>query len=304
MNTAAAVPASFDSLRHAIHEIYDSLSPHLQRIAQLALDDPNTFALETVVKLAATVDVQPSALIRFAKQLGYTGFSDMQKVFKLRLIEGAPVYRERIFQHRNQLEAAAEDNPLGILHEFCDASALCLERLKETVSAEHLTRALEMLSAAEQIYVIGQRRAFPIAAYLAYGLMRLEMRCQLLDNVGGMVPQQVATIGPKDLLVAVAFAEYTPAVVEVVHDTHIRGIPTLTITDVPSSPLAKHADLYFTADDADIHRFRPIAGSISLVQSLNIALSYIRDAETAGADKVAAGKSKRGGRGRKGKSTQ
>ena len=177
------------------------------------------------------------------------------------------MYRERIFQHRNQLEAAAEDNPLGILHEFCDASALCLERLKESVSAEHLIRALEMLSEAEQIYVIGQRRAFPIAAYLAYGLMRLEMRCQLLDNVGGMVPQQVAAIGAKDLLVAVAFAEYTPSVVEVVHDTHIRGIPTLTITDVPSSPLAKHADLYFTVDDADIHRFRPIAGSISLVQS-------------------------------------
>ncbi len=304
MNTTAAAPASFDSLRHAIHAIYESLSPHLQRIAQLALDDPNTFALETVVKLAASVDVQPSALIRFAKQLGYTGFSDMQKVFKLRLIEGAPVYRERIFQHRNQLEAAAEDNPLGILHEFCDASALCLDRLKESVSAEQLTQALEMLSVAEQIYVIGQRRAFPIAAYLAYGLMRLEMRCQLLDNVGGMVPQQVAAIGPKDLLVAVAFAEYTPSVVEVVHDAHIRGIPTLTITDVPSSPLAKHADVYFTVDDADIHRFRPIAGSISLAQSLIIALSYIRDAETASADKAPAGKSTKGGRSRKGKSTE
>ena len=299
MNRAQTAPASYDSLRHEIHETYDALSPHLQRIAQLALDDPNTFALETVVNLAANVDVQPSTLIRFAKEFGYTGFSDMQKVFKLRLIEGAPVYRERIYQHRNKLEAAAEDNPLAILHEFCDASALCLERLKETVPGERLSRALEMLSEAEQIYVIGQRRAFPIAAYFAYGLMRLEMRCHLLDNVGGMVPQQVATIGPKDLLVAVAFAEYTPSVVEVVHDAHIRGVPTLTITDVPSSPLAKHGSVYFTVDDADIHRFRPIAGSISLVQSLIIALSYIRDAETAGANKDAADRSARRARKRK-----
>jgi DNA-binding MurR/RpiR family transcriptional regulator len=299
MNRAQGAPASFDSLRHGIHESYDSLSPHLQRIAQLALDDPNTFALETVVNLAATAGVQPSTLIRFAKEFGYTGFSDMQKVFKLRLIEGAPVYRERIYQHRNQLEAAAGDDPLAILHEFCDASVLCLERLKETVSGERLREALDMLSAAEQVYVIGQRRAFPVAAYFAYGLMRLEIPCHLLDNVGGMVPQQVATIGPNDLLVAVAFAEYTPSVVEVVHDAHIRGIPTLTITDVPSSPLAKHGSVYFTVDDADIHRFRPIAGSISLVQSLIIALSYFRDAETASPGKTSAGKSTRGGRKRK-----
>jgi DNA-binding MurR/RpiR family transcriptional regulator len=299
MTRAQAAATSYDSLRHEIHDTYDSLSPHLQRIAQLALDDPNTFALETVVNLATSAGVQPSTLIRFAKEFGYTGFSDMQKVFKLRLIEGAPAYRERIYQHRNQLEAAAEDDPLAILHEFCDASALCLERLKETVPADRLSRALEMLSAAQQIYVIGQRRAFPIAAYFAYGLMRLEMRCHLLDNVGGMVPQQVATIGPEDLLVAVAFAEYTPSVVEVVHDAHIRGIPTLTITDVPSSPLAKHGSVYFTVDDADIHRFRPIAGSISLVQSLIIALSYVRDAESVSAGGAPASKSTRGGRRRK-----
>ena len=299
MNRAEEAPASFDSLRHQIHESYDALSPHLQRIAQLALDDPNTFALETVVKLAASAGVQPSTLIRFAKEFGYTGFSNMQKVFKLRLIEGAPVYRERIYQHRSQLEAAAEDNPLAILREFCDASALCLERLKETVTDERLAKALEMLSAAGQIYVIGQRRAFPVAAYFAYGLMRLEMRCHLLDNVGGMVPQQVATIGPDDLLVAVAFAEYTPVVVEVVHDAHIRGVPTLTITDVPSSPLAKHGSVYFTVDDADIHRFRPIAGSISLVQSLIIALSYIRDAEAASTGNTKASKRPAGGRGRR-----
>src|SRR3546814_4878461 len=81
-----------------------------------------------------------------------------------------------------------------------------------------------------------------------------------------MVPQQAATMRATDLLIAIAFAEYTPAVVEVVRDAHIRGIPTLAITDVPTSPLARHSTVYFCVDDADIHRFRPIAGSMSLAQ--------------------------------------
>ena len=278
MNVEAAdSPQSFDALRRALQVRYDDLSPHLQRLARFALDDPNAFALETVTRLAEVAEVQPSTLIRFAKELGYSGFSDMQKVFKLRLIEGAPVYRERIYRHRDSLESAAKDNPTAILNEFTDASIMCLERLRDTIQPETLAQAIAMMDAADTIYVIGQRRAFPIASYLAYGLTRLERRCQLLDFVGGMVPQQIATLRQTDLLIAIAFAEYTPAVVEAVRDVHIRGIPSFTLTDVPTSPLARHSDLYFCVDDADIHRFRPIAGSISLVQSLVIGLSYFQD---------------------------
>ena len=87
------------------------------------------------------------------------------------------------------MEKSAKDNPEALLREFADASILCLERLKTTVPNDELTRAIEMIAKADQIYVIGQRRAFPIAAYLAYGLTRLERRTQLLDFVGGMVPQ-------------------------------------------------------------------------------------------------------------------
>ena len=274
----ANTPASYDSLRHEIQIAYDELTPHLQRLARFALEAPNSMALETVASIATSTGVQPSTLIRFAKEFGYTGFSEMQKVFRLRLIEGAPTFRDKAYQHSAQLEQAASDDPAAILNEFCDASVLCLQQLQQTTPAEKLCQALNLLEQARHIYVIGQRRAFPIAAYLAYGLIRLEIRCQLLDNVGGMVPQQIVTLRPDDLLVAIAFAEYAPLTVEAVRDAHIRGVPTLTITDVAHSPLAKHGTVFFTVDDADIHRFRPIAGPISLVQSLIIALSYRRDA--------------------------
>jgi DNA-binding MurR/RpiR family transcriptional regulator len=272
----ALAPASHDGLRLEINEAYEDLSPHLQRIARYALDDPNAFALETVATLAGRCDVQPSTMIRFAKEFGYSGFSEMQKVFRLRLIEGAPAYRERIFEHKQQLEELSGDDPHAILREFCDASVLCLDQLKETVNGDDLREAVRMLNQAEHIYVIGQRRAFPIASYFAYGLIRLEMRCQFLDFVGGMVLQQVATMRPGDLLVAVSFSEYAQSVVEVVRDARLRNIPTLTITDVPSSPLAKYGTLSFLVDSADVHQFKPIAASIGLVQSLIIALSCAR----------------------------
>jgi DNA-binding MurR/RpiR family transcriptional regulator len=267
----SAAPASFDSLRHEVHERYEQLSPHLQRLAQFALDDPSGFALGTVASIAAATEVQPSSVIRFAKTFGYSGFTAMQRVFRVRLVEGAPDYRERILA-RQDTGARQPDDPLATLHELADANIEALTRLKADIRAADLERACALLDAAREVYVIGLRRAFPVAAYLFYSLVRSERRGHLLDAVGGMVPQQVATMSVNDLLVAVSFAEYAPLTVEVVQDVHIRGIPTLTITDTEVSPLARNATLAFIIRDPEIHPLRSLAAPMCLVQSLVAAL--------------------------------
>ncbi|MDE0520627.1 MAG: MurR/RpiR family transcriptional regulator [Boseongicola sp.] len=268
----------FDRLREAFQHRFEGLSPHLQRIARYALEDPNRFALQTVADAAHDAEVQPSTLIRFAKTFGFSGFSEMQQVFRLRLIEGATSFRDRIHEHRGRLEAAAEEDPVAILHGFADASSFALDHLKEDIDGEKLREAVRMLDGASSIYVIGQRRAFPVAAYLAYGLVRLEYRCHLLDSVGGMLPQQVSVIGTDDLFVAVSFAEYAKPVVDAVTDAHIRNVPVLAITDSIASPLARNSSICFVVRDAEVHRFRPLAAPIVLAQSLTIALGYCRDA--------------------------
>jgi len=274
---------TFDAFRVRLRTRYEGLSPHLQRLTRLALEDPNAFALETITELARRAGVQPSTVVRFAKQFGFSGFSPLQKVFRLRLIEGEPSLRQQAYRDRERLGETAFADPVAILAEFADVSIASLAHLKENAKAEDLRRALTMLSGADHIYVIGQRRAFPIAAYIAYGLSRLELRCTFLDFVGGMVPQQAATMRESDVLVAVAFAEYTPAVVDIVQDVHLRGVPVLTITDVPSSPLARYSSLSFLVDEMDTHQFRPIAGAICLVQTLMIALGATQERAEAGA---------------------
>jgi DNA-binding MurR/RpiR family transcriptional regulator len=265
-DTLVSPPASFDSLRLMIHERFEQLSPHLQRIARSAFDDPNAFALGTGI--AESAEVQPSSIIRFAQSFGYRGFSEMQQIFKVRLIEGAPSFREQILAERA--------HPLQLLHEFADANAQALERLKHEIRPDGLERPIAMIHAARDIYVISLRRAFPIAAYIFYGLVREELRAHLLDAVGGMVPQQVATMTGSDLLIAVSFAEYAPLNVDVVQDVHIRGIPTLTITEFKVSPLARNAALSFVIRDPEIHPFRSLGPAVCLVRPLIVGLGRFR----------------------------
>jgi DNA-binding MurR/RpiR family transcriptional regulator len=232
--------------------------------------------------VAQQAEVQPSSVIRFAKQLGYRGFSDLQRVFRVRLVEGAPGHRQWILDRERNARRFGPDDPLAVLHQCVDANIQYLERLKAAIAGEELARALQLLRDARQVYVVGLRRAFPVAAYMFYGLIRSERRCQLLDAVGGMVPQQVAAMGSADLLIAIAFAEYAPLTVEVVQDAHIRGIPTLTITDTRLSPLARNATLTFLIEDLAAHSFRPLSAAMCLAQTLIVGLGDVPTARRRG----------------------
>jgi DNA-binding MurR/RpiR family transcriptional regulator len=268
-STAAASevsPETFEALRQRLRNRFDQLSPHLQRIARSALEKPNDFALNTVVGIAGELDVQPSTLIRFAKEFGYRGFSEMQRVFRLRLIEGGPRAREEVFARR---ASPGEARDFGALLNGCvDALVASLEDLRRSVSPDALETATQMLRQAEHVYIAGLRRSRPIATYLAYGLTRCERQCSLLDFGSGMAAEQIATMRPNDLLVAIAFTPYTQSVVDITLDTHLSGKRILVLTDVPESPLARHADLAFLVDNSATSQFRPISGAIALVQTL------------------------------------
>jgi DNA-binding MurR/RpiR family transcriptional regulator len=256
---------TFEALRQRIRNRFEQLSPHLQRIARAALEQPNNFALQTVVTIAGELNIQPSTLIRFAKEFGYSGFSEMQRIFRHRLIEGAPGAREEVYAKQVAPGLAADFGAL--LDDSIDALIASLEDLRRTISPEALAQATTMLRQADHIYIAGLRRSRPIASYLAYGLTRSERPCSLLDFGSGMAAEQIAAMRPTDLLVAIAFTPYTQAVVDITLDTHLSGKRILALTDVPESPLARHAELVFFVDNSVTSQFRPISGAIALAQT-------------------------------------
>src|SRR6185369_11862544 len=127
-NKAASADAAehLAALRARIAERYDSLSNRLQQIAKFVLDHPNDIALETVVVIAERAGVPPSALIRFAQALDYSGFREMQRVSQAPLASRSPSYAERVRGLALDRAEQEEDGPHHFLARFCAASAVAL----------------------------------------------------------------------------------------------------------------------------------------------------------------------------------
>ena len=199
----------YDDLARAITDTYSQLPNRLQTIARFALGNPDAMALSTVAEIAQAAEVPPSAVIRFANALGHPGFTDLQRIYRERLVARSATYRERIEQMRK-----SGGDKGHVLPQLVDTSIHELERLREHLDARRLQAATELVLSANMVYVLAQRRAFPVAGYLAYGLAQLEVRVVLLDSVGGMLHQQVGAAGTGDVLVAASFRNYTAEVIE------------------------------------------------------------------------------------------
>lgn len=264
------LPRTFDELRAEISARHSGLSRRLQQIAEFALENPNDMALETVAVIAERAEVHPSSLIRFGNAFGYDGFSDMQRVFRSRLVDRVPSYSERIRTLRSEVDGG--DGAAGSLDHFAEAGIRALEHLRDVTRPESLEAAIDILADADIVHVVAQRRAFPVAAYLAYALSHLERRSHLLDGVGGMMAEQVHTMAPGDALLAISYKPYATDTVKAARAAKDAGIPVIAVTDNPLSPLTPLAAVSFEVEEAQVQAFRSLTASMCLAMSLVVGL--------------------------------
>jgi DNA-binding MurR/RpiR family transcriptional regulator len=230
-------------------------------------------ALETVAVIANRTEVQPSSMIRFAQALGFDGFSDMQQVFRTVLVTRPGNYRDRIETLRRQSEVDGADTG-AVLADSVEESIHALQLLGEHTPTDDLNHAIDLLADANDIYVLAERRAFPVAFYLTYAISRLERSVHLLDGVGGMLNQQARNIKPQDAVIVISFPPYSPTVVELLAEQSQRGVTTVSITDSAVSPIAMEATVTFSIKQQEERAFRSLVAPMCLAQSLVVGLGH------------------------------
>jgi DNA-binding MurR/RpiR family transcriptional regulator len=270
--------AETPSVTHLMERIaleYDSLSRQLKVIAKYIEQHQGGMMLEKISDMAAACEVQPSAIVRFAKRFGYSGFSELQEVFRAAYTEqanAAPNYQQRI----RKLIASSDDqiNIGALTREFIDASRTGLDELTAGLDDAQLEATVALLQKADNIYVVGVRRAFPVASYIAYALQNTNKRVHLVSGLGGMYRQQIRSVRERDVVIAISFAPYGKETLYCARVGHLQRARLVVITDSKLSPLARSADALLTVTEGSAFAFRSLTSTLCLCQALFIALAY------------------------------
>jgi DNA-binding MurR/RpiR family transcriptional regulator len=228
-----------------------------------------------VTEVADRCGVQPSAVVRFAQRFGFSGFSELQALFRAQWSERtAP---QASYQQRIRKLVAEKRNALtpgAVAREFVAASSFGLEELARDFDDAAFAVAVALLERAPHIYVVGVRRSYPVAAYITYALQHVDKRVQLVDGTGGMVMEQVRSIGRGDAIVAISFTPYGKETLACVRHAHRRGAKAIVLTDSRMSPLARIASALLVVHEGSAFAFRSLTNTLCLGQALFVALAY------------------------------
>jgi DNA-binding MurR/RpiR family transcriptional regulator len=224
--------------------------------------------VSTLVRLAQLARVPPATITRFAKELGFQGFAELQLVFRERLLGPRLPYADR----RTGMADGDLDQPGHVFGSFVEAAVQSLLRIEEALDRAELAACVEVLAGSEVVHVAAARGAFGLGAYTVYGLGSIGRRAQLVDNLGSMRAMQVSAMGPGDTLLAMTFDDYTPETVEVARLAAARGHRVLAITDNALSPVAGLATHVLYVNEARLGHFRSQVPAMVVAQAMIVGL--------------------------------
>ena len=254
---------------------YESLSKQLKAIALHIEKNRDHVGIEGIREMARQCGVQPSAVVRFAKHFGFSGFTELQSIFRENLsrqLTPSRTYKKRI---RDLIESASPKlSSADIAREFLAGSLSGMQELQNNLDAATFKKSVDLLVKSDCIWIVGSRRSFPIAAYLDYALQHTEKRISLVSGLGSMHLGQMRSVSKGDVIVAISFAPYAEETLSVARAGSERGAHLIAITDSRMSPLARTAQATLVVQDNSTMGFRSLSSTMGLAQSLFIALAY------------------------------
>jgi DNA-binding MurR/RpiR family transcriptional regulator len=268
-------PAGYEELRAVLSSGTVRLPKRLRQVAIFLWQHPAAVALGTVTSVASQAGVQPSTLVRFAQTFGYSGFSDLQAVFKAHLAEaglvGAPGWRVEGQQGTERQGEAAR-----LVDGFLAASAASLSRVRERLDLSRLEEMARSLAAAELIYLVGSKRAFALVSYVSLALANLGVRNIALDNVGATAFEFLRGATPRDALLAVSFTPYNSITPELAASAAQVGVPILSLTDSAFSPLAPISRAYVEVVEESFSGFKSLSATLAVAMALMLRIAQLR----------------------------
>ncbi len=212
---------------------YGELPAAQRSIADLIMSDPLLGALWGIEEMARRAQVSMGSVIRLARQLGYEGFSEFRDALRAACAD------------RSGEAALSRLEPptdvFGALAEVVRRDGEGLSRLMQAVDHATLESASRLLVGADHRVILGRGVGHVMGTILAFHLTQAGVPC--IAAIPSDFSNQVANLGPRDLLVVLSFAPYSRETVDAAAFAKQNGIPVLAFSDRPDSPLATQADI-------------------------------------------------------------
>jgi DNA-binding MurR/RpiR family transcriptional regulator len=262
------------ALRQILTKV-NSLNGAQKRLGHYLQTDSSAFLLSNVSDLARAVGVSKATVVRFAQSLGYKGFPEFKRDIQQEM-------RRKLRAADRMEETFAElGNDENIFAKLIKRDIQLLEETLQAASFPDFHKAVEIILGARKVFLIGLNASMALAYLLHFRLVRVKKETHWIFLTGGTsLLEQLAFMDRTDVLIAIDFLQVPREVQTALQHAKKVGAPILGITDFPTSPIARAADVCLYAKRGLHTTVNSLTPAFSLVNALAIAVVWAKKADS------------------------
>lgn len=250
-----------------LNELLPTLSKGHKKIAEYIIGHYDKAAFMTASRLGTVTGVSESTVVRFAAELGYEGYPELQKALK-----EFTSNKLTTIQRMDVMEDQLGDEDL--LSKVMNFDMDQIRRTMESIDKDGFYKTVDALCRARSIYVIGARSASVLARFLVFYFNLMFENVKIIHTTStSEMFEQILNIGENDIMIGISFPRYSKYTIKAFRYAKENNATVIAITDSALSPIAENADHMLLAR-SDMACFADsLVAPMSLINALITAVS-------------------------------
>jgi len=242
-------------------------------IAHYITEHYDKAAFMTAMKLGNAVGTSESTVVRFAYELGYDGYPNLQR-------ELQELVRNRLTTTQRMAIIDDHSGYESIVSRVMSADADNIKASLSGLDIKVFSAAVEAILAAKNIYIIGVRSSSAPASLLAFyfNLMLPNVRL-VTSNTASEVFEQILRVDSSDVIIGISFPRYSKRTVKAMQYARRQGACVVAVTDTATSPIAENADLCLMAKSEMVSFLDSLVAPLSIINALIVAVGMRKKTE-------------------------
>ena len=250
--------------------IISQMSPQFSKgqrlIANYIVNHFDKAAFMTAFKLGTTVGVSESTVVRFASEVGFSGYPELQKALQ-ELIRNKLTTVQRMDVTSDQLENG------NVLARVLGKDIEKIRRTLEETSERDFAGAVDAICSAKTIYIIGVRSSSALATFLSFYFNHIFSDVRLINtNSRSEMFEHIMRIGEGDVFIGFSFPRYSKRTVQAAHYARANGAKVIALTDTGKAPIADAAHFLLMARSDMVSFVDSLVAPLSMVNALIVAV--------------------------------
>ena len=253
-----------DKIHDIITHRFDSYTKSHRAVAGYISENYDESAFMTLEQLAAAAGVSTTTVVRFAKELGFEGYSEMQKALRsdLKAKAGLP----------ERFDETSLDIPEDALLRKCMQTDIA--NIEQTFHANDISKlheAIYMLSKPVNLYLLGMRRSYSLANYAFSHFGQIRRDVHIINATGLNYPEEILPAKKGDICLAFIFPRYSHTTLTQLAYLKNKGVRIILITSINHAAVDRYADLILCCETSSNSAKSSYAGPIALINYLTTA---------------------------------